>query len=184
MKQSNENKPVLDQQVIQVSEALAKTPQVLNSLLRDLPEPWTHATEGADTWSPLEVVGHLIWGELDDWIVRAKIILSDAEDKRFQPFDRLGGKTMIPSKSLRELLTEFQSIRIKNLNTLNGWQLDAKMLERTGIHPEFGEVTLRQLLSTWLTHDYSHIVQIVRVLAKQLKEDAGPWVSYISVLRS
>ena len=90
---------------------------------------------------------------------------------------------MIPSKSLRELLTEFQSIRIKNLNTLNGWQLDAKMLERTGIHPEFGEVTLRQLLSTWLTHDYSHIVQIVRVLAKQLKEDAGPWVSYLSVLR-
>ena len=173
----------MDKHITEISEALAKTPQVLNALLWDLPDRLIHASEGANTWSPFDVVGHLIWGELDDWVVRSKIILSDRDDRTFKPFDRLGFKAIIASKSIRQLLSEFQSIRIENLNTLNSWDLDAKALERTGVHPEFGEVTLRQLLSTWLTHDHSHIVQIVRVIAKQFKEDAGPWVSYISILQ-
>ena len=57
------------------------------------------------------------------------------------------------------------------------------MLEKTGIHPAFGEVSLGNLLATWMTHDLNHIYQITRVLAKQFKEETGPWVEYLRILR-
>lgn len=168
-----------------LSDAIAileRTPAVLDRLLRDLPGAWTSPNEGPDTWSAFDVIGHLIHGEKTDWIPRARLILSDAMDKRFEPFDRFAQFENSKGKTLSQLLGEFASLRAENLNTLKSWNLQEFDLEKTGIHPAFGAVTLRQLLATWVTHDFTHIGQIARVMAKQYKEEVGPWVQYIGIL--
>ena len=161
---------------------LGRTPQLLKTFIQDLPEDWVHATEGPDTWSAYDVIGHLIQGELNDWIPRAEIMLSDSVDKNFTPFDRFAQFELSKGKSLTQLLDEFALLRQKNLEILKSWNLTEADYSKTGIHPEFVKVTLEQLLATWVTHDLGHIAQISRVLAKQYKEAAGPWTAYISVL--
>lgn len=163
-------------------EVLERTPTVLKTMLANLSPDWVFSNEGPDTWSPYEVIGHLIHCEKTDWMVRARIILSDQEDKTFEPFDRFAQLRAGKEKSLEELLEEFQALREKNLETLKSMQIDEEKLERTGIHPAFGEVKLAQLLSCWTAHDLGHIVQIARVMAKQYKEEVGPWAEYLSVL--
>lgn len=163
-------------------EVLERTPTVLKTMLANLSSDWVFSNEGPDTWSPYEVIGHLIHCEKTDWMVRAQIILSDQEDKTFEPFDRFAQLRAGKEKSLEELLEEFQALREKNLETLKSMQIDEEKLERTGIHPAFGEVKLAQLLSCWTAHDLGHIVQIARVMAKQYKEEVGPWAEYLSVL--
>ncbi len=162
---------------------LERTPRVLRELLAGLPAEWTRKNEGSDTWSPYDVVGHLIHGEKTDWIQRAEIILSDASDRRFVPFDRLAQFRDAPTPSLDALIGEFSDRRRANLDRLRALHLTPADLDRTGIHPEFGTVTLRQLLSTWVVHDFDHLVQISRVMAKQLTVDVGPWVAYLRVVR-
>ncbi|MEZ4967095.1 MAG: DinB family protein [Saprospiraceae bacterium] len=162
---------------------LQRTPAVIDAQLRGLPDDWVHANEGPDTWSPFEVVGHLIHGEETDWIPRARLILSDAPDKRFTPFDRFAQQRNSAGKTLPLLLDTFARLRTENLDTLRSWNISEADLEKTGIHPEFGSVTLRQLLATWVAHDMTHIVQIARVMGKQYKTDAGPWVQYIGILQ-
>lgn len=161
---------------------LERTPSVLDGWLRDLPDAWTSPNEGPDTWSAFDVMGHLIHGEKTDWIPRARIILSEAADKRFEPFDRFAQFENSVGKTLSQLLDEFASLRSDNLKTLKSWNLQETDLDKTGIHPAFGTVTLRQHLATWVTHDFTHISQIARVMAKQYKEEVGPWVKYIGVL--
>jgi hypothetical protein len=161
---------------------LERTPSVLDRLLRDLSLEWTSPNEGPNTWSAFDVVGHLIHGEKTDWIPRTRLILSDAKDKRFETFDRFAQFQNSIGKTLNELLDEFAKLRRANLGTFKSWNLQEKDLDKTGIHPEFGEVTLRQHLATWVTHDLGHIAQIARVMAKQYKEEAGPWVKYIGIL--
>ena len=163
-------------------EVLERTPTVLKTMLANLSSDWVFSNEGPDTWSPYEVIGHLIHCEKTDWMVRAQIILSDQEDKTFEPFDRFAQLRAGKEKSLEELLEEFQALRKKNLEELKSMQIDEEKLERTGIHPAFGEVKLAQLLSCWTAHDLGHIVQIARVMAKQYKEEVGPWAEYLSVL--
>lgn len=163
-------------------EVLERTPAVLKTLLANLSPDWVFENEGPDTWSPYEVIGHLIHCEKTDWLVRAQIILSDKEDKTFEPFDRFAQLSAGKEKSLESLLEEFQALREKNLETLKSMQINAEKLKRTGIHPAFGEVTLAQLMSSWTVHDLGHIVQIVRVMAKQYKAEVGPWVEYLGVL--
>ena len=162
---------------------LQRTPAVIDAQLRGLPDDWAHSNEGPDTWSPFEVVGHLIHGEETDWIPRARLILSDAPDKRFTPFDRFAQQRNSAGKTLPLLLDTFARLRTENLDTLRSWNISEADLEKTGIHPEFGSVTLRQLLATWVAHDMTHIVQIARVMGKQYKTDAGPWVQYIGILQ-
>jgi hypothetical protein len=162
---------------------LERTPFVLEQLLKDLPNEWIQNNEGEKTWSPYEVVGHLIHGEKTDWIPRMEIMLSDKQDKRFVPFDRFAMLNTVP-KTLAELLEEFKSLRKKGLEILVSKNLSENDLLKTGIHPEFGNVTLKQLLSTWVAHDLGHINQISRVMAKQYKQEAGPWVKYLRVLNS
>jgi hypothetical protein len=162
---------------------LARTPAVLNALLRDLPTEWTHADEGPDTWSPYDVIGHLIHGERTDWMVRAGLIMGDAADKTFVPFDRFAHLSMDPTEPLETRLATFAALRASNLKALAELRLTERELDRTGEHPALGRVTLRQLLSTWVAHDLDHIVQISRVMAKQLTDDVGPWVEYLRVLR-
>ena len=160
---------------------LERTPAVLSNLLADLPEDWTRVDEGPDTWSPREVVGHLINGERTDWIPRARIILKQGKYRKFDPFDRFA--ELKSERPLRELLDEFDQLRAGNVATLRGWNLKEKDLELTGEHPEFGSVTMRQLLATWVVHDLSHIAQITRTMARAYTDAVGPWTAYFRVLQ-
>ncbi len=161
---------------------LTRTPQVLHNLLLDLPQEWTHRNEGPDTWSPFDIVGHLIHGEQTDWLPRTRIILGDADDKTFVPFDRFAQFEQSKGKSLDALLEEFERLRNENLIQLKALNLSENDLNKQGTHPELGPVKLKELLAAWVTHDLGHIVQISRVMAKQYKDEVGPWTQYISIL--
>lgn len=161
---------------------LERTPRVLRSLLGDLPEDWVRGNEGPETWSPFDVVGHLIDGEETDWLVRARIILAQGADRRFQPFDRFRHLRVNEGKTLGELLDRFSSLRAGNLAELGGLALTPAQLRLAGEHPELGSVTLEQLLATWVAHDLGHLAQITRVMAKQYREAVGPWRTYLPVL--
>ena len=169
-------------QLDEAKEILRRTPATLNSLLRDLPEAWILSNEGPETWSPLYVVGHLIHAEETDWIPRARIILEHGKSGTFEPFDRFAMFEKFKGKSLGELLARFELLRAESLKVLESINLTPELLSKRGTHPEFGEVTLSQLLSTWVVHDLGHIGQIVRVMAKQYGEAVGPWKAYLPVL--
>lgn len=162
---------------------LERTPAALQAMLRGLPAAWTDATEGPDTWSPYVVIGHLIHGERTDWIPRAEIILAQGEHRTFAPYDRFAQFNESPGKSLESLLDEFASLRATNLATLRGWQLTSSQLALKGNHPALGEVTLRQLLACWVAHDLGHVVQVARVMARQYRDEIGPWTAYLSVMQ-
>ena len=161
---------------------LERTPKALRALLAGVPGVWTAATEGPDTWSPYDVVGHLIHGERTDWMARARIILAQGDDRRFTPYDRFAQFHESQGKSLADLLDEFAALRAENLATLAGWQLTEAQLALEGEHPAFGAVTLRQLLATWVAHDLGHVAQVARVMAKQYREAIGPWRAYLPVM--
>ena len=160
---------------------LKQTPATIKSILQYLPSEWAHQNEGHETWSPYDVVGHLIHGEKTDWIPRTKIILFE-EDKHFTPYDRFAQFKESTGKSMQNLLTEFEDLRQENVEELLRLDLQSDDFDKTGIHPAFGDITLRQLLSAWAVHDLGHVVQISRVIAKQYKEEAGPWPKYLRVL--
>lgn len=161
---------------------LSRTPLVLESLLQDMPIAWIFNNEGKDTFSPFDVVGHLIHGEKTDWVARMEIILSDKPDTTFERYDRFAQFKDSEGKTLNLLLAEFKTLRQNNLEILKSKNLQEKDLLKTGIHPSFGPVTLQQLLATWTVHDLSHIAQITRVMCKQYKEEVGPWVNYLPIL--
>lgn len=163
-------------------DVLARTPATMNALLGGLTEPWTRGTEGPDTFSPFDVVGHLIDGEETDWIPRARIILARGESLRFERYDRFRHRTRNVNRSLESLLEEFARLRADNLELLRSWRLTATELDLPGEHPALGPVTLRQLLAAWVVHDLGHIAQAVRVMAKQYYDEVGPWVPYLPVL--
>lgn len=164
-------------------EILERTPEVLEVLLQDISADWTSHNEGGETWSVYDIIGHYIHGEKTDWIPRAEIILSENNDKRFEPFDRFAQFTESKGKSLAQLLAEFKLLREKNIGILRSKKLTGEQLKQEGIHPAFGKVTLTQLLAAWVAHDLNHIAQISRVMAKQYKEDAGPWPAYLKILQ-
>jgi hypothetical protein len=161
---------------------LERTPRVLRALLAGLGPAWTDATEGPETWSPYVIVGHLIHGERDDWVPRARLILEQGANRRFTPYDRFAQFHESQGKSLAELLDELERLRAANLATLAGWRLTDTQLALEGEHPEFGRVTLRQLLATWVAHDLGHVAQTARVMAKQYRDAVGPWRAYLPVM--
>ncbi len=174
----------MDFDVTQGIAVLERTPRVMDAMLRGLPDAWVRATEGAGTWSPFDVIGHLIHGEKTDWIPRARIMLGQGEAGAFEPFDMQAHFKASEGRSLGSLLDEFAELRAQNLETLRGWKLTPAQLERRGRHPELGLVKLGQHLATWVAHDLDHISQIVRVMAKQYGEAVGPWSAYLKVVRS
>ena len=161
---------------------LARTPHALRAMLTGLPRTWTDATEGPETWSPYDIIGHLIHGERTDWIPRATIILAQDAERRFAPFDRFAQFQESQGKSLAELLDELERLRARNLATLDGWHLTDTQLALVGEHPELGPVTMRQLLATWVAHDLGHVAQVARVMARQYREAVGPWRVYLPIL--
>ena len=164
-------------------EILERTPDVLYTMVYGISDDWTQHNEGGETWSVFDVVGHLIHGEKPDWVTRAEIILSENPDKKFAPFDRLAQFEESKGKTLAQLLEEFKLLRKKNIERLLSKNLTEKDFDKTGIHPSFGEVKLSQLLSTWVAHDLDHISQVARVMAKQYREDVGPWIEYLKILK-
>lgn len=162
---------------------LSRTPLILRSLLDGLPDPWVNNNDGGHTWSPYDIVGHLIHGEKTDWIPRARIILSDQKDKTFVPFDRFAQNEESKGKSIEQLLSEFSKLRAENVEELKAMNITSEKLKMTGIHPELGVATLAQLLATWTAHDLNHIRQMTRVMARNYKEEAGPWRAYMSILQ-
>jgi len=161
---------------------LRATPQVLRAWLKDLPEGWTRSNEGPDTWSPYDIVGHLIHGERTDWIPRLELILAQGQSKAFTPFDRFAQFRESRGKSLLELLDTFAGLRGNNLKRLESHRLQAADFERRGLHPELGPVTLGELLATWVAHDLNHLGQIARVMGRQYTAAVGPWLEYLPLL--
>jgi hypothetical protein len=164
-------------------EILERTPLVLEAMLSGISKEWIENNEGGETWSPYDVVGHLIHGESTDWIQRMEIILSETGDKKFKVFDRFAQFHESKGKTMDDLLKEFKRVRAKNIATVRSWNLKEPDFSKTGIHPSFGEVTLSQLMSTWTAHDMGHLAQISRVIAKQYKDEVGPWVAYLRILK-
>lgn len=161
---------------------LERTPATLQALLAGLPDSWITATEGPGTWSPYDVVGHLIHGERTDWLVRTRHILAHGDAVAFVPFDREAMLTASNGKGLAELLGTFTELRSTNLEQLRALELSASALQRPGRHPALGAVTLGQLLAAWVVHDLGHLGQIARVMAKRYRDIVGPWREYLPVL--
>ena len=162
---------------------LARTPAQLDAWLRDLPAAWTRAHEGEGTWSAFDVVGHLVHGERTDWLPRARRILEHGTARPFEPFDRFA-QFEKSEQTLAQRLDDFAAERARSLAALDELALTPELLGRRGVHPEFGEVRLDQLLATWGTHDLVHVAQIARVMARTQAGAVGPWIEYLPVLRS
>ena len=168
-------------------ELLSATPATLRSLLGNLSRDWT-SIEGSNSsgqngqWGPFDVVGHLIHGEETDWIPRARMLLEQGENRTFVPFDRFAQFERSEGKTLDQLLDEFVNLRAGNLATLRSWSLSEEQLDLRGLHPELGEVSLRELLATWVVHDLNHVRQIVTAMARKYEGEVGPWKAYLSIL--
>ncbi len=162
---------------------LARTPAALDALLRHLPEIWTHRDEGENTWTVAGVVAHLVDADVVNWMPRAKHILEFADTRPFEPFNRVGGEVRNKDKSLPQLLDEFARLRAENLAALRAFNLQPRDLERRGLHPALGAVTLSQLLAAWAAHDLTHLHQIARIMAGQYREAVGPWSRFLGVLQ-
>jgi DinB family protein len=162
---------------------LRRTPSVVRTLLADLPRDWIEPTEGPGTWSPFDVVGHLIHGERTDWVPRIEHMLEHGDRVPFPPFDREAMFNASRGRSLVELLETFTELRAQSLTRLDALGLTDADLSRRGQHPEFGVVTMGQHLATWVAHDLGHVSQVVRVMALQYSDEVGPWRAYLSILK-
>jgi hypothetical protein len=161
---------------------LARTPAILDTWLRDLPDEWANAHEGGETWSVFDVLGHLIHGEQVDWVPRARIILTHGDTRPFDRFDRFAQLERSRGRTLLSLLDEFALLRRQSLQDVQVLEITDADLERRGRHPELGSVTLRQLLATWVAHDLDHLMQVARILARQYSDEVGPWSAYLRVI--
>jgi hypothetical protein len=173
----------MEQDLSTTISLLSRTPGTLGALLRDLPDAWTRAAEGPGTWTPFDVVGHLLHGERSDWMPRIRTILEFGETRPFQPFDRFAQQQESQDKTLAQLLDEFAAARADNLRQLGALDLRPADLARRGRHPSLGPVTLSNLLATWAAHDLTHLHQISRVMATQYRDAVGPWRKFLGVLQ-
>ncbi len=164
-------------------EILSQTPATVKSLLGNLSDDWTENSPKSESWSAFDIVGHLIHGEETDWITRAEIILAQAENRTFEPFDRFAQFEISKGKTLDELIETFSVLRMRNLETLREMNLTGDKLKLKAMHPELGEVTLEQLIATWTVHDLNHLKQLVTVLANKYAENVGAWKQYLSILQ-
>jgi len=163
-------------------DLLKRTPAICRSWMRDLPAPWTDAREGPESFSPRDVIAHMVQGEEEDWLARTHIILEHGAERAFEPFDRYGFRNLYEGQSTEELLDRLEELRSRNLLALRSMNLTEQDLDQPGKHPELGAVNLRQLLASWVVHDLAHIAQVARVMAKRYTSDVGPWADYLPVL--
>jgi hypothetical protein len=165
----------------EATSVLARTPTVLDALLPGLPDEWVHRNDGPNTWSGYDIVGHLLEGESANWLPRARMLLEHGTGRTFEPFDREAMLTR-EREPIEVLLSRFRAARLASLDQLAAFQLTAADLDRVGAHPEFGTVTLGQLLATWVAHDLTHLAQVAEVLARSYRTDVGPYRAYLPAL--
>lgn len=163
-------------------DLLKRTPGICRSWMRDLPAAWTDAREGPESFSPRDVIAHMVQGEEEDWLARARIILEHGAQRPFEAFDRYGFRDLYEGQSTEELLDRLEELRSRNLLALRSMNLTEEDLAQPGQHPELGAVNLRQLLASWVVHDLAHLGQVARVMAKRYASDVGPWAEYLPVL--
>ena len=175
--------PPMNLRLEEVVQVLERTPSTLRALLAPLADPWLRCDEGPGTFSPRDVLGHLIFGEETDWIPRARMILEHGESRPFDPFDRFGFKDRLAPLTITELLDHFETRRRRNLGELESLRLEPADLDRKGRHPDLGPVTLGQLLATWAAHDLDHVSQVARVMARRCRDDVGPWRAFLRILQ-
>ncbi len=173
----------MEQNLEYTTALLARTPATLDALLRDLPEVWTESNEGGNSWSAQTVVAHLIQGEHENWLPRARKILQPGASEVFVSFEREVHMRYAEGKTLGQLLDEFARLRSQNLNELRRLKLTPEDMKRPGRHPVFGSVTLSELLATWAAHDLTHLHQISRIMAEQYREAVGPWTRFLGVMQ-
>ena len=173
----------MEQSIDRSLAVLERTPQVLRAMLSGLSDEWTYGGSQTD-WAPFDIIGHLIHGEMTDWVPRAEIILRQGDDRTFTPFDRVAQFQLSKGKSLKDLLDDFEAKRTDSLEKLRSWKLTDDQLELTGVHPEFGDVSMSQLIAAWVTHDLSHISQIAQFMARKYTDAVGPWKEYMSILKT
>ncbi|MCE3227511.1 MAG: DinB family protein [Bacteroidetes bacterium] len=164
-------------------EILERTPQTIHSLLYNVNEQWANTNEGGESWSPFDVVGHLIHCDEENWIPRIKIVLSESEVRSFDPLNRFAQFEKNKGKTINQLLDDFVRIRFTSITTLRQLNLTKEQFGKTATHPDLGSVSLSQLISTWMAHDMDHLAQISRVIAKQYVNEVGPWISYLRILK-
>jgi hypothetical protein len=164
-------------------QILEQTPAVLDALLRGKSQAWLNCRLDPASFSPIDVLGHLIFAEMTDWIPRARIILEHQDSRAFDPFDRRGFGPLIEGKQVEELLGQFAGLRSASLETLQAFALNGEKLDLPGLHPELGGVTLRQLIATWVVHDLGHIAQLMRIMASQYRDEIGPWRAFVSIVQ-
>lgn len=163
---------------------LRRTPHVLSALLAGLPPRLLEVREGPGTWSPIDVLRHLLWCEVDDWLQRVRIIRANGPAETFKPFDREEGFRRYADWTAGQVIDEFARLRGESVAEIERLALAPDDLAAQGNHPAFGLVTLEQLLGTWVTHDFAHLTQIARVLTKDAGRHAGPWRAYFNLLRN
>jgi hypothetical protein len=162
--------------------ALARTPRVVDGLLRGVAPERTRADEGPGTWSAFDVVCHLIAADATSWMPRAETIRAHGKSRPFAPPDPLGDPERFAAQPVEAVLDAFTAARTAHLQTVAGWQLSAADLAREGTHPHIGTVTLAQLFATWAVHDLTHVTQIARVLAWSRRDEVGAWRQLLSLL--
>jgi len=170
-------------QILEAVQVLERAPAVMDSILRGQSPVWLNARMDPDSFSPIDVLGHLIYGELTDWIPRARIILEHRDSRAFDPFDRRGFTSLIENKPIGDLLDQFADLRRKSIETLHSLALNDEKLDLPGQHPGLGRVTMRQLLATWVVHDLNHIDQVLRILSNEYRDAVGPWREYLSIVK-
>jgi hypothetical protein len=175
-------RPTLDgMELAEVTGMLARTPTVLDALLRDLPPAWTHRDDGPGTWSAYDIVGHLLHADATNWMPRVRMIVEHGLECAFEPFDReamLGWR----ERPIGELLDRFRAARDDSLAGFAALTLTAEDLARRGAHPQMGEVTLGQVVATWVAHDLTHLAQAGEVLARRHRDDVGPYRPFLPAL--
>ena len=166
----------------QAIEILSQTPATLRAMLSSLSDDWTGGgTE--DNWSPYDIVGHLIHGEITDWVPRVRIILEHGASRPFTPFDRWAQFENSRDKTLAQLLDKFETLRKENIDILRAMDITPEKLALKGMHPELGEIDMEKLLSTWVVHDLNHIRQAVKFMADKYAENVGIWKEYLLILQ-
>jgi uncharacterized damage-inducible protein DinB len=168
----------------QAMEVLQRTPATLRAMLAGLGNHWIRGNYGDDTFSSFDVVGHLITGENTDWMTRTRLILEHGPSKPFAKYDRYAQFEESRDKTMNQLLDEFERLRKANLAAMRDLRLTSKDLEKRGTHPALGEVTLENLLATWVAHDLNHIAQIAKAMATQYEDIVGPWREYLGILKT
>jgi DinB superfamily len=163
------------------TDLLERTPNVVGSLLHGLPESWGATPDIEGGWRPRDVVGHLITTELDNWIPRVQRLLEHGTSKPFETIDRFKHVGRDDDQRLDQLVDRFAELRGESLAALEDIVTEAD-LDKHGLHGALGEVTLRELLSTWTAHDLDHVSQIFAAMAGSRDAAVGPFKIYLGIL--